>query len=115
VKKKYPQYKQGDLVIIKPLRERGELGIKIFGFDYDIYIILLKEGDKYKIKSLYNFIHEKDKVKLRWHKPYELRKITPRQALEHLESPLVRQYLYRHYEENPDVIEDMKIYLQSLL
>jgi hypothetical protein len=115
VKKKYPQYKQGDLVIVKPLRERGELGIKTFGFDYDIYIILLKEGDKYKLKSLYNFIHEINKVKRRWYKPYELRKITPQQALEHLKSPLVWQYLYHHYEENTGVIEDMKKYLRSLL
>jgi hypothetical protein len=38
VKKKYPQYEQGDLVLVKPLRERGELGIKTFGFDYDIYV-----------------------------------------------------------------------------
>jgi hypothetical protein len=50
MKKKYPQYEQEDLVIVKPLRKRGELGIKTFGFDYDIYIILLKEGDKYKLK-----------------------------------------------------------------
>jgi hypothetical protein len=63
VKKKYHPYEQGDLVLIKPLRERGELDIKTFGFDYDIYIILLKEGDKYKLKSLYNFVHEINKVK----------------------------------------------------
>jgi hypothetical protein len=59
VKKKYPQFNQGDLVMVKPLRARGELSIKTFGFDYDIYIILLKDGDKYKLKSLYNFIREK--------------------------------------------------------
>lgn len=29
VKKKYPQYKQGDIILIKPLQERGELRIKI--------------------------------------------------------------------------------------
>jgi transposase InsO family protein len=115
VKKKYPEYEQRDLVIVKPLRERGELDIKIFGFDYDIYVILLKEGDKYKLQSLYNFIHEINKIKKRWYKPYELRKITPRQALEHLESPLARQYLYHQYEENTNVIEDMKNYLRSLL
>jgi hypothetical protein len=57
VKKKYHPYEQEDLVIVKPLRERGELGIKTFKFDYDIYIILLKEGDKYKLKSLYNYVH----------------------------------------------------------
>jgi hypothetical protein len=76
-KQKYHPSEQGDLVLIKPLWERGELGIKTFGFDYDIYIILLKEGDKYKLKSLYNFIHEINKVKKRWYKPYELRKISP--------------------------------------
>jgi hypothetical protein len=63
VKKKYPQFNQGDLVMVKPLRARGELGIKTFGFDYDIYIILLKDGDKYKLKSLYNFIREKTSSK----------------------------------------------------
>jgi hypothetical protein len=93
VKKKYHSYEQGDLVLIKPLRERGELGIKTFRFDYDIYIILLKEGDKYKLKSLYNFVHEINKVKKRWYKSYELRKISPQEALDHLESPLVRQYI----------------------
>jgi hypothetical protein len=81
--KKYPQYKQGDLVLVKPIRERGLIKTKIFEFDYDIYIILVKDGDKYKIKSLYNFVHEINKVKKRWYKPYELRIISPRQALKH--------------------------------
>jgi hypothetical protein len=115
VKKKYPQFNQGDLVIVKPLRARGQLGFKKFGFDNDIYIILLKDGDKYKLKSLYNFIREKNFVKRRWYKPYELRKITPQQALEHLKSPLVWQYLYHLYDDNPDAIKDMKNYLQRLL
>jgi hypothetical protein len=113
-KKKYPQFNLGDLVMIKPLRARGALDIKIFRSDYDIYIILLKDGDKYKLKSLYHFIREKNIVKRRWYKPYELRKITPQQALEHLNSPLVRAYLYRVYE-TPDAIEDMRKYLQRLL
>jgi hypothetical protein len=115
VKKKYPQFKQGDLVLIKPLRERGELGIKTFGFDYDIYIVLLKEGDKYMLKSLYNFVHEINKVKRgRWYKPYEIRKITPQEALQHLESPLVSQFIYHLYEEDVDGIEEMKNYLRGL-
>jgi hypothetical protein len=114
VKKKYPQFNLGDLVMVKPLRARGELGIKTFGFDYDIYIIVLKDGDKYKLKSLYNFIRGKNVVKKRWYKPYEIRKITPQQALEHLKSPLVWQYLY-HLYETPDAIEDMRKYLQRLL
>jgi hypothetical protein len=50
-----------------------------------------------------------------WYKPYEVRKITPQQALEHLESPLVRQYIYHLYDEDVDGIEDMKAHLQSLL
>jgi hypothetical protein len=114
-RKKYPQFNKGDLVMVKPLRTRGELGIKTFDFDYDIYIIVSKDGDKYKLKSLYNFIREKNVVKRRWYKPYELRKITPQQALEHLKSPLVWQYLYHLYKENPDVIEAMRKYLQRLL
>jgi hypothetical protein len=115
VKKKYPQYKQGDLVLVKPIRERGEIGTKIFEFDYDIYIILGKEGDKYKIKSLYNFVHDRNIVKRRWYKPYELRIISPQQALEHLKSPLVWQYLYHRYEEDINGLEKVKKYLQSLL
>jgi hypothetical protein len=113
-RKKYPQFNKGDLVMVKPLRARGELGFKTFHFDYDIYIILLKDGDKYKLTSLYNFIREKNVVKRRWYKPYEIRKITPQQALEHLKSPLVWEYLY-HVYENPDAIEDMRKYLQRLL
>jgi transposase InsO family protein len=115
-RKKYPQFNENDLVLIRPIRIRGEIGVKIFGFKYDIYIIVLKEGDKYKVKSLYNFIHgikEHDKERKKkeyWYKPYELRKITPQQALAHLNSPLARAYLYRVYE-NPDAIEDMRKYL----
>jgi hypothetical protein len=115
MKKKYTQYEQEDLVIVKPLRECGELGIKMFGFDYDIYVILLKEGDKYKLKSLYNYVHGENVVKKRGYKPYELRKITSRQALEHLESPLVQHYLYNLYKGDIVGIEDMKEYLRSLL
>jgi hypothetical protein len=111
-KKKYPQFNQLDLVIAKPLRSRGALGIKIFRFDYDIYIILLKDGNKYKLKSLYNFIHEINTVKKRWYKPYELRKITPQQAFKHLNSPLVQEYLYQVYKTR-DAVEDMKKYIQQ--
>jgi hypothetical protein len=112
-KKTYPQFNPLDLVIAKPLRSRGALGIKIFRFDYDIYIILLKDGDKYKLKSLYHFIHENNIVKKRWYKPYELRKITPSQALKHLNSPLVQEYLYQVYKTR-DAVEDMKNYIQQL-
>jgi hypothetical protein len=114
VRKKYPQYKQGDLVLVKPLSERGLIRTKIFEFDYDIYIILVKEGDKYKIKSLYNFAHEINKVKKRWYKPYELRIISPRQALKHLNSPFVWQYLRKHYGDITG-LEEVKNYLQTLL
>jgi hypothetical protein len=114
VRKKYPQYKQGDLVLIKPIRERGLIKTKIFEFDYDIYVILDKEGDKYKIKSLYNFVHEINKVKKRWYKPYELRAISPRQALKHLNSPLVWQYLRKQYGDIAG-LEEVKKYLQTLL
>jgi hypothetical protein len=115
VKKKYHSYEQGDLVVVKPLRERGELGIKTFGFDYDIYIILLKEGDKYNLKSLYNFVHEINRVKKRWYKPYELRKISAQEALQHLESPLVRQYIVHLNDEDIDGIGQMKVYLWNLV
>jgi hypothetical protein len=75
-----------------------------------------KEGDKYQVKSLYNFIHKITLPKIKetedqrriedyWFKPYEIRKITPQQALAHLNSPLTRIY------ENPDAIEDMRKYI----
>jgi benzoyl-CoA reductase/2-hydroxyglutaryl-CoA dehydratase subunit BcrC/BadD/HgdB len=75
-------------------------------------MILLKEGDKYKLKSLFNFVQEINKVKKRWYKTYELRKISPQEALEHLESPLVRQYIYHLYDEDINGIEEMKEYLK---
>jgi hypothetical protein len=96
------------------LRERGALGVKIFRHDYNIYIIDKKDLDKYRIKTLYNHIHNKNITKRRWYKPYELRKITPQQALEHLNSPLVKAYLYQVYE-TPDAVEEMKKYLQQRL
>jgi hypothetical protein len=114
IKKKYPKFNQGDLVFAKPLRERGVLGFKIFNFDYDIYIILVKEDDKYKLKSQYYFIHEKNTVKRRWYKPYEIRKITPQQALDHLNSPLVQQYLAQKYEDS-NAVKDIRDYIQSRL
>jgi hypothetical protein len=80
-----------------------------------------KEGDKYQVRSLYNFVHniilpkgkeydEQRNIERYWFKLYEIRKITPQQALAHLNSPLTRAYLYRIYE-NPDVIEDMRKYI----
>jgi hypothetical protein len=57
VRKKYPQFNEKDLVFIKPLRERGAQGIKIFRHDYNIYIIDKKDLDKYRIKTLYNEIY----------------------------------------------------------
>jgi hypothetical protein len=120
-RKKYPQFNKNDLVLIKPIRIRGDISKKIFDFDYDIYIIVSKDGDKYQVKSLYNFIHgikEHDKERKRkeeyWYKPYELRKITPKQALEHLNSPIVQGYLYHVYEDT-DAIKDIRKYVQSLL
>jgi hypothetical protein len=114
VRKTYPQYKKGDLVLVKPIRERGLIKTKIFEFDYNIYIILDKEGDKYRIKSLYNFVHEINKVKKQWFKPYELRAISPRQALKHLNSPLVWQYLRKQYGDIAG-LEKVKEHFQSLL
>jgi hypothetical protein len=58
------------------MRVCGALDIKTLRFDYDIYIIVSKEGDKYELKSLYNFIHGKKDTKPHWYKPYEIRKIT---------------------------------------
>jgi hypothetical protein len=124
-RKKYPQFNEKDLVILKPLRTRGALDLKIFDFDYDIYIVVTKERDKYKVKSLYKYIHkiilpkvketeEQRRIEEYWYKPYELRKITPQQALVHLKSPLVGAYLYRVYE-NTDAIEDMRKYLLQRL
>jgi hypothetical protein len=114
VKKKYQQYKQGDLVFVKPLRQRGDIPRKIFDFDYDIHVIMVKDGDKYMINSLYNVIHKIDPDMTRWYKPYELRVISPQQALEHLEFPLVRQYISLRYQDKPG-LEKVKKYLQSLL
>jgi hypothetical protein len=82
-----------------------------------------KEGDKYQVRTLYNFIKnikppkehaEQRRIENYWFKPYEIRRITPPQALAHLDSPLVQAYLYKIYE-NPDVIKDMKMYLLKLL
>jgi hypothetical protein len=51
-KKKYPQFNIKDLVLIKPLRIRGDIPKKIFDFNYDIYIIVTKDSDKYQVRSL---------------------------------------------------------------
>jgi hypothetical protein len=121
-RKKYPQFNKKDLVLVKPIRIRGDIPKKIFGFNYDIYIIVAKDGDKYLVKSLYNFIKnikppkelvEQRRIENYWFKPYEIRRITPQQALAHLNSPLTQAYLYRIYE-NPYVIKDMKNYIQQL-
>jgi transposase InsO family protein len=123
-RKKYPQFNEKDLVLVKPIRIRGDIPKKIFGFNYDIYIIVAKDGDKYQVKSLYNFIHKKKlpkgkeydeqrRIENYWFKPYEIRRMTPPQALAHLNSPLTQAYLYRIYE-NPDAIKDMKNYIQQL-
>jgi hypothetical protein len=114
VRKTYPQFKVGQPVFIKPLRERGDISIKPFRFDYDIYVIIKKDGDKYQVNSLYNFLHEEveeeGEPKKLWYKPYELRSMTYGEAYEHLNSPLVQRYL-THIYGTPDVIKE---YLKSL-
>jgi hypothetical protein len=118
VRKTYPQFKVGDKVLLKPLRERGDISIKAFRFDYDIYVIVNKEGDKYQVNSLYNYIRFKDKPKKPkeaepkklWYKPYELRLLTKRQAYEHLHSPLVQHFLI-HVYGTPNVIKE---YLENI-
>jgi hypothetical protein len=83
-----------------------------------------KDRDKYQVRSLYLFIlnkpvpKEKEYKELRqienyWFKPYEIRRITPSQALAHLHSPLTQAYLYRIYED-PNAIKVMKNYIQQL-
>jgi hypothetical protein len=96
--------------LVKPLRERGDISIKPFRFDYDIYVIAVKDGDKYKVKSLYNHIHHIDVLKKQWYKPYELRPMTYGEAYDHLNSPLVQQFLI-HVYGTPNVIEE---YLKTL-
>jgi hypothetical protein len=121
-KKKYPQFDKGDLVLIKPVQLRGVIRKKIFKFNYDIFIITSKDGDKYRVRSLYNFIHDielpKDEKEQRmieehWFKPYELRKLSPQEALAHLNSPLTQAYVYRVHED-PHAAEDMKKFIQQL-
>jgi transposase InsO family protein len=121
-RKKYPQFDKKDIVLIKPIRIRGEIKKKIFGFNYDIYIIVAKEGDKYQVRSLYNFIKnikppkehvEERRIENYWFKPYEIRRITPQEALAHLNSPLTQAYVYRVHED-PNAIEDMRKYIQQL-
>jgi hypothetical protein len=121
-RKTYPQFNEHDLVFVKPIRIRGDIPKKIFGFNYDIYIIVAKDGDKYQVRSLYNFIKnikppkehaEERRIENYWFKPYEIRKITPSQALAHLHSPLTQAYLYRIYED-PDAIKVMMNYIQQL-
>jgi hypothetical protein len=109
-RKTYPQFKVGQPVLIKPLRERGDIAIKPFRFDYDIYVIIEKDGDKYKVNSLYNTIHHEGEPKKRWYKPYELRVLTYGEAFDHLNSPLVQQFLI-HVYGTPNVIEE---YLKTL-
>jgi hypothetical protein len=110
VRKTYPQFKVGQPVLVKPLRERGDISIKPFRFDYDIYVIIEKDGDKYQVKSLYNHIHHIDELKKQWYKPYELRQMTYQDALDHLTSPLVQQFLI-HVYGTPNVIDE---YLKTL-
>jgi hypothetical protein len=120
-KKKYPQFSEKDLVLIKPIRIRGDIPKKIFGFNYDIYIIMTKDGDKYQVRSLYNFIKniklrktqedkEQREIENYWFKPYEIRKLSPPQALAHLNSPLTKAYVYRIHED-PDATEIMRQYI----
>jgi hypothetical protein len=83
-----------------------------------------KDGDKYQVRSLYNFIHninllktkeykEQRDIEMHWFKPYEIRKLSPREAFAHLNSPLTKAYVYRIHED-PNAIEDMKKYIQQL-
>jgi hypothetical protein len=109
-RKTYPQFRVGQPVLIKPLRKRGDISIKPFRFDYDIYVIAVKDGDKYQVKSLYNHIHHEGEPKKQWYKPYELRPMTYGEAYNHLNSPLVQQFLI-HVYGTPNVIEE---YLKTL-
>jgi transposase InsO family protein len=123
-KKKYPQFNIKDLVFIKPIRLRGELPTKIFGFNFNIYIIVAKDGDKYQVRALYNFIHniklpktneykKQIMIEEHWFKPYEIRKLSPQEALAHLNSPLTQAYIYSIHED-PDAVKDMRKYIQQL-
>jgi hypothetical protein len=84
-----------------------------------------KDGDKYQVRSLYNFIHniklpkgrefdEQRKIEEHWFKPYEIRKLSTQEALAHLNSPLTQAYVYRVHED-PVAIEDMRKYIQQRL
>jgi hypothetical protein len=99
--------------LAKPLRERGEIGLKQFKFDYDLYVIVEKDGDKYQVQSLYNYIHDIDEVKDHWYKPYELREMSKRDIYVHLNSPLVKQYLTRLYG-TPNVIDEYQKALSNI-
>jgi hypothetical protein len=83
-----------------------------------------KDGDKYQVRSLYNFIHNKKLPKTKeyeeqrdieshWFKPYEIRKLSIQEALAHLNSPLTKAYVYRIHED-PEAVNDMRKYIQQL-
>jgi transposase InsO family protein len=47
-RKTYPQFKVDNPVLIKPLRERGDIAIKPFRFDYDTMLLLKRMGTSIK-------------------------------------------------------------------
>jgi hypothetical protein len=116
VKREYPSYEIGDLVLRIPVRRRivkkeegeevhcGQVPVKRFDSDFGIYQIIENKERKYRIENLYGLTVGEPEEDTRFYEPYELRKLCRIEAYQHLLSSLVKKFMLRNMEKKDIMI-----------
>jgi hypothetical protein len=97
VKRYYPLYKEGTIVI-KQFERKGQIPNKIFNFDPEPYIIVGNVGRKFKLSKLIDYIEGKIYPSSKNYQPYEIKPFKNGwELLKYLKSDLIKNCLVKLY------------------
>jgi hypothetical protein len=97
VKRYYPMYKEGTIVM-KQFERKGQIPNKVFNFDPEPYIVVGNVGRKFKLRKLIDYIEGKVYPITKNYQPYEIKPFNnDYQLLNYLKSELIKNSLIKLY------------------
>jgi hypothetical protein len=111
VKRYYPLYKEGTIVI-KQFERKGQIPNKVFNFDPEPYIVVGNVGMKFKLSKLIDYIEGNKYYSTKNYQPYEIKPFNnDYELLKYLKSDLIKNCLIKLY--NSDRYYSLLIWVQS--
>jgi hypothetical protein len=111
VKKFYPMYDNGTIVI-KKFERKGQIPNKVFDFDPEPYVVVGSVGRKFKLCKLIDYIEGNIQPSTKNYQPYEIKAFNnDYDLLKYLKSELIKNSLIKLY--NSKTYESMVKWVKS--